>query len=42
MLAFFAPFFRESREYWRVMEKKYRRASTYPWLLVTPDPPEPE
>lgn len=28
---------------WRTeMMRKYERAARYPWLPVTPDPPEPE
>jgi hypothetical protein len=28
--------------YYTQMRMKYERYSRYPWLLVTPDPPEPE
>jgi hypothetical protein len=28
--------------YYRELRIKYERAAGYPWLLVEPDPPEPE
>jgi hypothetical protein len=29
-------------EYYSALARKYRRAARYPWLLVEPDPPEPD
>ncbi len=36
---------RPNREWWdhhRAMWRKYGRAARYPWLSVSPDPPDPE
>ena len=33
---------RRLRDYYRDYKQKYRRLARYPFLAVTPDPPEPE
>jgi hypothetical protein len=33
---------RRRADYYATLVAKYRRAARYPWLAVTPDPPEPE
>ena len=37
-----AQYYGELRSYYQKLGWKYHAAAAHPWLLVPPDPPEPE